>query len=193
MVDYRINLAKTVVSTPEQRRKFYNGMILYLALCAAGLVYVAYLASANMLDARRANKERQSTIEAVSAATYVGKSFFKNPDQAYEELLLYAADLELLTSAFSQRTHFLPVLSQLFTDFPEDVRVEALEASAENNSINYALVGPLESVKKQQSSWKQNDELKGLVSSIKQVKSKQYDEVGDQALYLFQFECILKK
>ena len=61
MVDYRINLAKTLTSTPEQRRKFYNGMIIYLSVCAAGLVYVAYL----MLRQGIENPERRARFGAV--------------------------------------------------------------------------------------------------------------------------------
>ena len=67
MVDYRINLAKSVTSTPEQRRKFYNGMILYLSVCAAGLVYVAYTASFNIKEGYRANRQRKQMVDTVGS------------------------------------------------------------------------------------------------------------------------------
>ena len=192
MVDYQINLAKTVVSTPEQRRKFYNGMILYLSVCAAGMVYVAYLASANVMEAYSASRQRGRMLKADAASSDFGKTFYKNPDKAYEELQLYASDLALLKTAFAQRTHFLPVLNQLFANFPEDVAVENLEASSANNSISFVLVGPGKSVKAQQEAWGQNAELNGLVRrSIKQVKSES-KMVGGQPVYFVRFECVLK-
>ncbi len=191
MVDYRINLAKTVVSTPEQRRKFYNGMIIYLSVCAAGLVYVAYLASANVMEAYSAGRQRRGMVKAVSSASGFSKTFYKNPGKAYEELELYATDLALLKTAFAQRTHFLPVMNQLFADFPEDVAVESLAASSAKNSIVFGLVGPGKSVKAQQVAWKQNAELNGLVRSIKQVTGEQR-MVGGQPVYFVKFECVLK-
>ena len=177
MVDYRINLAKSVVSTPEQRRKFYNGMMIYLVFCAAGLVYVAYLASANVMEAYSASRQRRQMVKAVSTASGFSKSFYKNPDEAYDELQLYAEDLALLKTAFAQRTHFLPVLSQLFANFPEDVGVENLEVSADQKRVVFELVGPGKSIKAQRAVWKQNAELNGLVvnNNIKQVKSEEDD------------------
>lgn len=191
MVDYQINLAKSVTSTPEQRRKFYNGMILYLALCAAGMVYVGYLASANMMEAYNANRQRRNMVRAVSSVSTFSKEFYKNPDKAYSELQAYTADLTVLKSAFAERTHFLPVLNQLFSDFPEDVAIESLEASAAKNSITFGLVGPGKSVKAQQAAWRKNTKLSGLVRSIKQVKGEQR-MVGGQPVYFVKFECILK-
>ena len=191
MVDYRINLAKTVVSTPEQRRKFYNGMMIYLVFCAAGLVYTAYLASSNVIEAYSASRQRRQMVKAVSSASGFSKTFYKNPDKAYDELKLYAEDLATLKTAFAQRTHFLPVLNQLFADFPEDVAVENLEASVAGNSIAFGLVGPGKSVKAQQLAWKQNAELNALVRSIKQVKGEPRTVAG-LPVYFVKFECVLK-
>ena len=191
MIDFHINLAKTITSTPEQRRKFYNGMILYLSLCAAGMVYVGYLASANIMEAYSANRQRRSRVKTVSSVSDFSKAFYKNPDKAYTELQAYTTDLAQLKSAFSERTHFLPVLNQLFNDFPEDVAVESLEASAAKNSITFGLVGSGKSVKAQQVAWRKNAKLNGLTRSIKQVKGEQRT-VGGQAVYFVKFECILK-
>ncbi len=191
MVDYRINLAKAVTSTPEQRRKFYNGMILYLSLCAAGLVYVAYLASSNVMEAYSANRQRRNMVKTVSSVSVFSKAFYKNPDKAYQELERYAEDLAVLKTAFAQRIHFLPVLNHLFSNFPEDVAVESLSATVTQNSIVFGLVGPGKSVKAQQLAWKKNTELNGLVRSIKQVSGEQR-MVGGQSVYFVKFECVLK-
>ena len=191
MVDYRINLAKTITSTAEQRRKLYHGMIIYLSICAAGLVYTAYLASFNVMEAYSASRQRRAMVKSVSSASDFSKTFYKNPGKAYKELEINARSLESLKTAFAQRTHFLPVLNQLFTDFPMDVAVESLEASAAQHTITFGLVGPGKSVKAQQLAWKQNAKLNGLVRNIKQVKGEQR-VVGGQPVYFVKFECMLK-
>ena len=192
MVDFRINLAKTVTSTPEHRRKLYNGMIIYLAICAAGLVYVAYLASFNVVDASRANHQRRLLVSTDRTVSDFGKTFYRNPDKALGELKLYASDLALLKEVFSQRTHFVPVLNELFANFPKDVAVESLDASAEKKSITFGLVGSSKSVKELQAAWKQSAELGEFVHSIKQVKGE-LRMLGGQPVYFVKFECILKK
>ncbi len=192
MVDYHINLAKTLTSTPEQRRRLYNGMILYLFLCAIGMIYTAYTASSSVMDAYRSDRQRRSRIKAVSSVSDFGKAFYKNPDKAYIELQLYAGDLDLLKTALGQRTHFLPVLNQLFSDFPDDVAVESLTASVSKNSVVFGLVGSGKSVKAQQLAWKKNTNLNKLVSSIKQVTGEQRMVAG-KPVYFVRFECILKK
>ncbi len=191
MVDYRINLAKTVTSTPEQRRKFYNGMILYLSVCAAGMVYVAYLASANVMDAYRTDRQRRAMIKTASSASSFSKAFYKNPDKAYHELQLYATDLSLLKTVCIERTHFLPVFNQLFSKFPKNLTIESLSASSAKNKITFGLVGPGKLVREQQVMWKKNIELNGLVRSIKQVTGEQR-MVGNQSVYFVKFECVLR-
>jgi hypothetical protein len=191
MVDFKINLAKAVTSTPEQRRKFYNGMLIYLALCAAGLVYTAYFTSRNIGEAFRTERQRKQVISTVSTVSGFGKKFFANPQKAYSELELYAKDMDLLKQAFGQRAGFLPVINLLFKDFPEDVAVESLEAVAARNTVSFGLVGPSKSVRAQQAAWKKNDELGKRVRSIKQVKGE-LRMVQGAPVYFVKFECTLK-
>ena len=191
MVDYHINLSKSVTSTPEQRRKFYNGMMLYLAICSAGMVYVAYLASFNVKEAYNSSRQRKQMIQSISSVSGFGKRFYKDPSVAYGELQLYASDLTLLKTAFLERSCFLPVFNQLFPHFTADVVVESLEVYPENKSFVFELAGAGQSVKTQQAAWKKNVELNNLVRSIKQIKGEQR-MIGGQSVNLVKFECILK-
>ena len=192
MVDYRINLARTVTSTPEQRRKFYNGMIIYLAVCAAGLVYVAYSASLNVMEAYRENRDRRFLVKTIADVSEFSQGFFRNPQAAYNELQQYSADMALLKASLAERAHFLPVMTQLFSTFPKDVAIESLEASSVQHSIVFGLVGSSKSVKDLQAVWKQNAELNELVDSIKQVTGE-VRVVAGEPVYFVKFECILKK
>ncbi|MEA2068886.1 MAG: hypothetical protein U9P12_06785 [Verrucomicrobiota bacterium] len=197
MADFRINLAKTVVNSPEERQKFYNGMLIYLVLCAAAMVYVAYLSSINLTKAYRANKQSRLLAKTVSASSGYGKAFYKNPDKVYGELDIYASDLEVLRSALSRRSHFLPVMSQLFSDFPEDVALQGLTASASSKKISFGLVVPLsdqekgDPVRQLQTLWSGNDELMQRVLSIRPITGERR-MMGGQPAFFVQFECVLK-
>jgi hypothetical protein len=98
----------------------------------------------------------------------------------------------LLKAALAERTHFLPVMMQLFSKFPKDVVIEGLDASSAQHSIVFGLVGPSESVKELQTVWKQNTELNQLVESIKQVAGEMRVVAGEP-VYFVKFECVIKK
>ena len=69
--DYKINLAKDLTSSIEGRVKFYNGMLIYLAICAALLVCVAYLASVNVKTFLENHREQRQLL-ATSMGRGVG-------------------------------------------------------------------------------------------------------------------------
>jgi hypothetical protein len=197
MTDYRINLAKSVASSPGERQKFYNGMLIYLALCAVAMVYVAYLTSINIIDAYQASKQSHVLVKGVSAASDFSETFYKDPGQAYRELEVYASDLEILRLALSQRSHFLPVMSQLFSGFPEDVALQGLTASADSKKISFGLVVPLsdqekgDPVRQLQTLWNANEELMQRVQGIRPITGERR-MVGGQPAFFVQFECVLK-
>lgn len=195
--DYRINLAKSFTSTPEDRRRFYNGILIYLVLCAAAMVYVAYLTSVNLVRARQANLQRQTLERAIGSASDYGREFLQNPANAYKKLELQAADLLTLRTAFGQRTHFLPVMSGLFSGLPEDVALQDLQAVAEKKTLSFGLVVPLsdqekgDPVRKLKSVWDGNEELMRQVHGIRPVTGERR-VVNGQPVFFVQFECILK-
>lgn len=197
MVDFNINLAKTMVSSPEQRQKFYNRMLIYLIICAAAMVYVAYLGSRNLLQAIHANRERQVLIGVDTAVSDSGKAFYRNPDRTYQELDAYAKDLETLRDLLLKRAHFLPVLNQLFVDFPDNIALQHLTATASSKTIEFGLVAPLfdekggNPVSALQAQWKGNDELLSRTTGVRQVTSERR-LVGDTAAVFVKFECVLK-
>ena len=197
MADFNINLAKTMVGSPEQRQQFYNRMLIYLVLCAAAMVYVAYLASLNLVTAVRSNRERRILVMTTSSVAEQGKTFYKNPEQTYQELDAYATDLETLRDLLLKRTHFLPVLNQLFVEFPDNIALQHLTATASSKKIEFGLVAPLfdekggSPVSKLQAQWKGNKELPNRTTGVRQVTSERR-VVGDMAAVFVKFECILR-
>ena len=195
MADFNINLAKTMVSPPEARLKFYNRMLLYLVACAAAMVYVAYLASLNIVKAVQARQERVVLVRTGSASSEYGEAFYKNPEKAYRQLSGYTKDLETLSGVLARRAQFLPVLNQLFADFPEEVALQNLTGTGK--TIEFGLVAPLfgqqgeNPVSQLQNRWKLNEELMQKVVGIRQVTSERR-MVGDIAMVFVKFECILK-
>jgi hypothetical protein len=197
MADFNINLAKTMVSTPEERQRFYNRMLIYLVICAAALVYVSYLASLNVVEAVRSNREHQMLMGIDAAVSESGRDFYKNPDQTYEELDVRAKDLEILRGLLAKRAQFLPVLSQLFLDFPADIALQDLTATASSKTIQFGLVAPYldedgeSPISKLQAQWKGNKEILARTTGIRQVTSERR-MVGDMAAVFVTFECTLR-
>ncbi len=195
--DYKINLAKTLTSTPEERRKFYHGMLVYFVVCAAAMVYTAYFASVNLLEAHQANMQRSSSIKSVTSASGQGRAFYRDPDQAYVDLQRYAADVALLKKGFAQRSHFVPVIGHLFSKFPEEVALQELAASHGNKKISFVVVSsPTDQdrgdpVRRLQAAWAENTELGRLVLAVRPVTSERR-MVGGEPKISTQFECILK-
>ncbi len=197
MVDFNINLAKSMVSSPEERMRFYNRMLIYLVICAALMVGTAYLSSKHILGATRANKERNSLIASMSAVSDFGKSFFKDPELAYEEFGYYADDLDTLRSVFETRSHFLPVMSQLFGSFPENISLQNLVASSADDSIEFELVAPVidesgnDVLRMLQTTWRDNGELWALAKTLTPVTSER-EMVGDILVASVKYKCVLK-
>lgn len=197
MADFNINLARSMVSTPEERQRFYNRMLIYLVICAAAMVYVAYLGSVNLVSVVRDHRHRRALVQAVTSASDYGKIFYKDPAKAYEELGDYANDLEILRVSVSKRAQFLPVLNQLFMDFPKKVVLQNLTARGSDKTISFGLVIPysgqddVDPVRALQSQWNNNAELQKLVASIRPITSEQH-MVGNSAAAFVKFECILR-
>lgn len=197
MADFNINLAKSMVSTPEQRQRFYNRMLIYLVICAAAMVYVAFLASFNMVKVVQSNRERQARIATTSSMAESGKTFYRNPEKTYQQLDDYAKDLETLRGLLSRRVHFLPVLNQLFVDFPEDIALQSLTANATSKTVGFALVAPYRDQKGKspvsnlQTQWKGSGELLNRTTGVRQVTSERR-LVGDTAAVFVKFECVLR-
>lgn len=197
MVDFNINLVKSMVSTPEERARFYNRMLIYLIICAALMVGTAYLFSKHVLNASTASKDRKALVAEMSAMSDFGKSFFDNPEQAYKKLGYYADDLKTLRSVLEERSQFLPVISQLFADIPDTVSLQSLTATAADNSIEFILVAPViddegnDILRMMQTRWRDNAALWTLAKTVTAVSSER-EMVGDALVASVTYKCILK-
>ena len=197
MTDFNINLAKTMVSSPEARQRFYHRMLIYLVICAAALVYVAYLASFNLAKVVQSSREQHMLMGVDAAVAKSGRAFYNNPDQVYQELDARGKELEILRGLLMKRAQFLPVFSHLFLDFPEDIALQELTATASTKTIEFGLVAPYLDEKgesplsKLQARWKDNKELLTRTTGIRQVTSERR-LVGETAAVFVQFECVLR-
>ncbi|MDZ8119282.1 hypothetical protein [Pontiella agarivorans] len=193
--DFKINLAKDLTSTHEERVRFYNGMLIYQAVCAILLVLVAYLASLN-LTTFLANKAEQREILATTEAVHgISKSTFRNPQAAYNELDAYSRRIDSLRHLLGRRIQLLPIVYNLFLELPEGVALQSL--SADTALLSFGLVMPsptadADAVKELRAAWERNEELMRRVLSIRPLTGERRT-VGDQSMVYMQFECVLKK
>lgn len=195
MVDFQINLAKSLTSTPEQRQRFYNGMLIYLVTCAALMVLVAYLTSINMKRFFDASKEHDQILATATAVSGLDLSTFRRPDQAYAGLKTCSDQISDLKNALGGRVQLLPVIHNLFLDLPEGVVLQSL--TADDSKMYFDLsIPPSEDaddpVRRLTQTWGKNKVLTKSVSSIRPVKGERRT-MGGKSKFYYKFECVLNK
>ena len=194
--DYRINLAKSLTSTIEQRTRFYKGMILYLVLCLVGLGYVAY-ASADNIQRYIVNKQKEHLLVAsASAVSGFGAATFRNPDTVYNELQAYSGQIDVLKQVLSMRVQLLPIIHNLFVELPQGASLQSLSATKDKMAFG-VLVPPTsgasgDPVRQLTAAWEKNGELMRRVAAIRPVIGERR-MIGAESFFYVQFECILKK
>lgn len=195
-VDFNINLAKDITSSEEERLKFYNGMLVYLVVCAALLVLSAYLTSLNLNAFLQNRDERKTLIETTVAVSGVQEDAFKNPEAAYVELDMYSRKVRSLKKLLGQRVQLLPIVNNLFSEMPSGVALQNLAAN--KTKVTFGLIMPPPSdeggdlSKDLREAWEKNEELMRHVTSIRALTGER-QTVGSELMYHIRFECILKK
>ncbi len=196
MIDYRINLAKSFVASESERRRFYNGMLIYLALCAVALVFTAYLSSVNVKHYLKNRRERQQLQATIAAVSGLDAATFRNPDKVYDALNADAERIGRLKTALSGRVPMLPVIYNLFSDLPRGVALQSL--SAGTDKMSFGMVMPLSSdasgdfVRDLKAGWERKPELMRRVKSIRPLTGERR-RVGSISVFYVEFECMLKK
>ena len=194
--DYRINLAKGMTSSPEERARFYNGMLIYLVVCFAGLVAVGYFGSVNVRHTIKNHQKQALLVQTVCAVSGVSEDDFKNPDELFRQLEDQALDIAQLKRVLGQRVRLLPVIHNLFTDLPLGVSLQSL--SANKQKLAFGLVMPLSSddagdpVALLSAAWESNEELMKRVATIRPLKGERRT-MGAGSVFFVQFECVLEK
>lgn len=196
MVDYRINLAKTFVSSAEKRTRFYDGMIVYLMLCVAVMVGVAYLSTINLQGFAENKRARARLLASASASSGFDEAALKNPSKAYSELKAYSSEIAALRAVLEQRVRLLPVIEGLFADLPEGATLQSLSASPGKMAFGMILPPASEErgdpVRKLKEVWEGNEELMKRVSSIRPLTGERRT-MESKSVYYVKFECVLKK
>lgn len=195
-VDYRINLAKNLTSSPEARARFYNGMLVYLVTCSALLVVVAYLSSVSLKHYMQNNQERLQLIRTATLVSGLDATAFNRPEETYAELEIYSHRMASLKTVLGQRVQLLPVMHNLFLELPDGVALQSL--SADKSKLVFGLVMPPPSeeagdpVRDLRAAWEKNEELMKRVSSIRPLTGERRT-MGSKSVFYVQFECVLNK
>lgn len=194
MVDYRINLAKTLTSSVEERTRFYNNMLIYLLFCSSALVFVAYASTSNLLDFAGNKRAHTRLLAEASAETGVDKSAFKNTNQAYTELQAYSGRISEVRQVLGQRVELLPVVHNLFLDLPDKVVLQSFSATKDKMAFGLTMppasVGAGDPVRKLKAAWESNEELMKRVASIRPLTGERRT-MGEESVFYVKFECVL--
>ena len=195
-VDFKINLAKDLCSSAEQRERFHRTMVLYVIFCGLALIVSAYYSSINFTQYVINRQERSKLMMTTLAISGLDGSAFKNPTKTYDEVQKYSDELATLRLALGQRTQLLPVLHHLFKDLPDDVVLQNLSTGKGKLVFGLnmppATEGANDSVRELKAIWERNEEIMKRVSSIRPVKG-QRRTIGENSVFNVQFECVLKK
>lgn len=195
-VDFRINLAKGMTSNPEERARFYNGMLIYLLICFIGLSVVGYIGNINIRHAVQNHRKQALLVQTAASVSGVSADAFQNPAALFQQLEDQAFDVAELKKALGQRVRLLPIIHNLFADLPEGVSLQSLTANKE--SMAFGLVTPPSSddaddpVALLSAAWENNEELSKRVESIRPIKGERRTS-GTTSVFYVQFECVLKK
>ena len=196
MADYHINLAKSLASPPEKRTRFYNRMVIYLAVCAVALVFVAYISTLHLRSYMQSRRAQHRLITSASAISGFDQSIFNDPGEAYARLEAYSTQAGVLRQVLGQRVQLLPIVHNLFAELPGNVVLQSLVAGKDR--IEFGMDVPLatessgDPVRKLQASWKSNEKLMARVAGIRQVTGERRT-MGVDTVFFVQFECVLKK
>ncbi len=196
MADFNINLAKDVVSSYEERVKFYNRMLIYLVGCGAAMVLVGYISAVNIQRYYVNHQALQTQMSIAAAVSGLKIDDFKNPEKIYDALAEQSVQTRTLKKALEQRTQLLPVIHNLFVDISDEVTLQSLSAS--RDKIVFGLVMPSSTgesgglVRSLRATWENNDELMKRVSSIRPGTAERRNVGAGQVLFV-QFECTLNK
>jgi hypothetical protein len=199
MTDYRINLAKDMTGTAEQRRTFYCRMLLYQAICAVALVYVIYISGDKLVDAYYDNELRRMIGQTMESSSDEGREFYRNPKEVYNSLNRYSREIDGLRAALGKQISLLPVMNAVLAGTPSDVALQNLAASSSKHIMTFALAVPIhgsgngETVRNMQAAWQKDEYLKAhLDGSIREVKRAR-GSWGGIPVFHVHFECSLKQ
>ncbi len=193
--DCRINLAKELTSSTEERVRFYNRMLIYLVICAAGLVLVAFLSSWNLKNYIENNHEHAQLLNSSSIVSGLNPSAFKNPDNTYDELRNYSNQIIILKQELGSRVQLLPVVHNLFVDLHKNITLQSLSASKDKLAFGLIMPPPsagADPVRDLRTAWEANEELMKRVSTIRPITGERRT-IGKKSVFYVQFECILNK
>lgn len=142
MKGFSTNLIKTRTVKPAARKKIFVGMIVYLLLCGAGLIGVAYLATDRMVHAR-SMRSAIASMEQKFQAEHPGES-----DSArYHRMLSrqvndLAQNMETIVSFCDKRLDAAKILLALTRYLPADMEVVNLDIRGDIRTVELDVAVP---------------------------------------------------
>lgn len=195
-VDYQINLSKDLTSSPEERSRYYSGMLIYLLVCAVLLVLSGYFMSVNLKRYMTNKQELKRSMASAESVSGLSGYIFNHPDQDFEELQSVSGELASLRSVLGVRTRLLPIIHNLFQNMPSNTELENLAANREKVAFRVNVTAASKdkepSVSELTTAWENNEELMRYVSGFRALKA-QRSRVGSRSIYNIHYECTLKK
>jgi hypothetical protein len=199
MAKFQTNLLRDHVMPPRQRKRFYRGMLMYLAICGVVFVFVVYRATWSFLRAAQQRTDMQRLEREFQA---------EHPDES--SLLAYAEDvrgeaaaltetLQNVDTTLTRRKALGALLSGLVQPLPEGTRLIDFNLDRKKNQVSFDLAslltihaGQLPDTTEFVRLWNQDPRLNGSLEDIKAVSSKRMTMEG-QPVFVIKFSATLKR
>ena len=196
MIDYRINLAKTFVSSAEDRTRFHRSMLLYLAFCTVLVMGAVYYTTRAVIDYLAEKAEQTELIATTTATTGLMPSDLDNPEATAAALEVVTGKMASLRQALKPREKLEPILKNLFSDLPRNVELQHLSANRDKIEFGIIIPATVEDASgpsgKLADTWEKNSLLKTRLASIRPVNGERRTSKYGSVFYV-QYECILNK
>ena len=199
MVPFTINLIKEHTAPPQQRKRMFVGMVIYLVACGVILVGMAYHATQRLVRAAALQAETVR-LEARFERQHPGEkdivAYARGLKAALDD---HAVKLESVRATRGKRVDLARVLLALSAPLPGDVNIVSFEFNEDQGALEFELVVPVggggEAMDASQlvGIWNGDPALMSRVGKISSSRS-QRQRLEGTAVYVMHFACtVLKK
>jgi len=197
MTAFRINLIRSQVAPPRERRLMFWGMFLYLFVCGALLVVTAN-SSARKLVSASAGRHQMAVLDVEFRKARPGQTDMLRFARSLESDLGKLADrLHTIESVLTERVNLVDIIQGLWRPLPGGVTVMSLHFEEQDRLLQFDLMIPEglagETVNASQwmTAWNRDPVLMSAVNRIDSVTA-QRQKVARKSMFVFKFDCTVK-
>ncbi|MDA0321438.1 MAG: hypothetical protein O2923_01785 [Verrucomicrobia bacterium] len=199
MPEYQVNLIGETVLAPRRRRVAHTALVLYLLLCGAVLVVVAYRET-RVLIAAIGSRGELSRLDSQFRLGYPGHDTIEEYDQVLDQKLHMTVDsLAAIGDVLDRQTSVSGLMLWLTEPLPAEMFLADFSLEADEHEVRFAIAVP---ARRQGSDaieandlialWEENPQLMNRIDDLKLLISRR-QILDRRRMRLWSFSGQLKK